>query len=275
MSRAPACAAAVALALAVLLLRGGGPAPAATGSVLVVGDSLVVGTTPYLRRELSGVTVTSDGRVGRPSPEAVGVLRAKLGGQRVVVFDAGVNDDPAQPSRLASDLATVRGLVGGRCLVVATMIRPPYNGVTVDGLNRAVRSFAAATPTARLVDWRAAGLANRRLVNPDGVHPTAAGYALRAQLFARAIESCSSGAPPASGGSPAPGTDTGAVPPPPPRPGRGGRKAPPRTPARPAPRRPPPRLGSQSSVVLDEPISVASRGARLSGELLAPGGSGR
>jgi dienelactone hydrolase len=38
---------------------------------------------------------------------------------------------------------------------------------------------------------------------------------------------------------------------------------------------PAPRLGSQSPVLIDEPVSFQSRGARLSGELVAPAGKGR
>jgi dienelactone hydrolase len=180
-----------------------------------------------------------------------------------------VNDDPAQPSRLSSDLASARSLVHGRCLVVATMSRPPYHGVTVDGLNRAVRSFASGTSTARLVDWRAAALANPGLINADGVHPTPAGYQLRARLFAQAIASCGSSAPPVGPGTQAPGAPPAV--PAAPRPRR--RPAPrPKPPRKPAPPKPPPRLGSQSPVLTDEPVSVQSRGARLSGELIAPAG---
>lgn len=251
-------------------------ASSASASVLVVGDSLVVGTAPYLRSRL-GEAVTYDGRIGRPSPEAVGVLRSKFSGQRVVVFDAGVNDDPAQPSRLSRDLAAARSIAGSRCLVVATMSRPPYRGVSVDGLNRAVRSFASSSPNVQLVDWRGAALANPRLINPDGVHPTAAGYRLRAGLFAAAIRSCGSGGgggggapPPSSGGLPPPGTppprDAG---PPPPQPGK--RTAPPRRPRKPPPPKdaPPPRL--DGSVLLDVPVTFNG----LHGELIAPGGKGR
>jgi dienelactone hydrolase len=250
------------------------PAPAATGPVLDVGDSLSIGTTPYIRREL-GVPVTNDGRVGRPSSEAVGVLRGLLGSQRVVVFDAGVNDDPGQPSRLASDLASVRSIVGGRCLVVATLSRPPFRGVTVDGLNRAVRQFAAGASNVRLVDWRSAALANPGLMNSDGVHPTPSGYALRGRLFAHAIESCATGAPPVGPGVQSPAAPAVPSPPRARRPKRPHRPkpAPPRRPA-PAPK-PPPELGSQSGILTDEPVSIASRGARLSGELIAPAGGSR
>ena len=62
--------------------RGGGvvlpPAAGAADSVLVVGDSLEVGTGPHLRRELPGVSVTADARIGRPSGEGVQVLGDRL-----------------------------------------------------------------------------------------------------------------------------------------------------------------------------------------------------
>jgi dienelactone hydrolase len=252
------------LACAACLLFAGN----ASAAVLVVGDSLVLGTSPYLKQELSE-PVTSDGRTGRPSTEAVSVLRSKFSGQRVVVFDAGVNDDPAQPSRLSNDLTAAGSIVGDHCLVVATMSRPPYRGVSVDGLNRAVRSFASSASNVQLVDWRGAALSNPRLINPDGVHPTAAGYRLRAQLFEQAIGACGTaggggGAPPSSGGLPPPGT-------PPPAGRRPREELPPAPKPKPRKKTPPPELGSESPVLLDVP--VAFRG--LHGELIAPGGKGR
>jgi dienelactone hydrolase len=244
-------------------------ADAASASVLVVGDSLVVGTAPYLRQQLSE-SVVADGRIGRPSPEAVSVLRSRFSGQGTVIFDAGVNDDPAQPSRLSTDLGAARSITGDRCLVVATMSRPPYRGVSIDGLNRAVRSFVASSSNVELVDWRAAAVANPRLINSDGVHPTSAGYRLRATLFLRAIAACgTAGGPPSSGGLPPAGTPPPAnLKPPPSRP----RKRPSRPRRRPPrPAAPAPQLGDQSPVLLDLPVKFSG----LSGELIAPAGSGR
>src|SRR5437764_6059498 len=84
-------------------------AAARVGGVLVVGDSLEVGTGPYLRRELAGIPLTIDARTSRPSPEGVRVLRARLRpGDQIVVFDMGTNDDPSNPGQLASDLAAAR-----------------------------------------------------------------------------------------------------------------------------------------------------------------------
>ncbi len=188
----------------------------------MVGDSLEVGTSPYLRGLLQGTPLTVDAQTSRPSSTGVEILRSKLqSSDEVVVFDLGTNDDPAQPQALASDLASVRSIAGNRCVVVATLNRPPYNGVSIDGLNQAVRNFAAGSQPAQLVDWHAAALANPGLLGSDGVHATASGYATRAQLIAQGIQSCLSGAGP-SAAAPAPGAGAAQPSPPvkrPPRPG--------------------------------------------------------
>jgi hypothetical protein len=204
------------LAIAALVC-GLAPAPQAaakSGGVLVVGDSLEVGTGPYLRRELAGVPLTVDARTSRPSPEGLRVLRARLRpGDQIVVFDLGTNDDPSNPRQLASDLSAARQLVGNRCLVVATVNRPPYAGVSVAGLNRVIQAFVDQTRGAQLVDWRAAVAAQPSLVGRDGVHPNPGGYAVRARLVAQGIQAClESGALRA----PRPGKARGASPPRPP-----------------------------------------------------------
>jgi lysophospholipase L1-like esterase len=172
-----------------------GAAHGAGGGVLVVGDSLEVGTSPYLKGLLHGIPLTVDAQTSRPSSTGVQIVGARLvPSDRVIVFDLGTNDDPAQPQALASDLAAVRSLAGDRCIVVATLNRPPYNGVSIDGLNQVVRSFSASSQPAQLVDWHGAALSDPSLIGPDGVHATGSGYAQRAQLVAQGILSCFSGA---------------------------------------------------------------------------------
>jgi hypothetical protein len=135
--------------------------------------------------------VHGDSRIGRPSPEGLRVLQQAIGpADRIVVFDLGSNDDIAQPRVLASDLAGARRATGDRCLIVATLNRPPYNGVPIDGLNQAVLAFASAEPNVQLVDWNAIAQSEPGVLGPDGVHPTPQGYALRAQLFAQAVAAC-------------------------------------------------------------------------------------
>jgi hypothetical protein len=172
---------------------------AANASVAYVGDSLGVGTVPYLRSELPGVTIDDDSEIGRPSSVGLPILKSKMSANPdVVVFDLGTNDDPANPDALASDLAAARQIAGSRCMVMATLNRPPLNGVSVDGLNRAVTSFASADGNVALVDWHGHVQANPSLLISDGVHPTPTGYALRSKLFAAAIRSCGVGNPSAA-----------------------------------------------------------------------------
>ena len=186
----------VALAGAVLALGVPAPVAAAAQRVLYVGDSLGVGTTPGLARELGrSAIVQGNSRVGRPSPEGLQVLEQLFSpSDDVVVFDLGTNDDPANPGLLASDLAAARRVAVGACMVVATMNRPPLNGYSVAGLNRAAEQFAARAPNVQLVDWHGYAQSDPSLLGPDHVHPTPQGYADRAQLFAQAVSSCAAGA---------------------------------------------------------------------------------
>lgn len=201
------CAATVAL--------GPGVADAAAEDVLVVGDSLEVGTGPHLKRELADRQVEVHARTGRPSPEGLAVLRARLRpGHRVVVFDVGTNDDPSRPQVLRASLSGALSLAGDRCLVISTVRRPPLNGVPVDGLNAEIERLRAE-PNVVVADWR--GLTEERptLMAPDGVHATPDGYVQRAALIANAVKLCG---------------DLEKIKPPP-------RRAPPKQPTRPTPPR--------------------------------------
>jgi GDSL-like lipase/acylhydrolase family protein len=182
------------------------PAPTAEGrseNVYVVGDSLEVGTGPYLSRLLPGLTVRVDADESRSSSAGEPVISERLrGSDDIVVFDLGTNDDPSRTNSLAANLAAVSDLVGNSCLVVATIHRPPAGGVSYDGLNQVIRGFAQQRQNTRLVDWGSFAAAHPDLLYSDGVHPTAAGYQFRARLIAEGIESClvaaASAAPPAT-----------------------------------------------------------------------------
>lgn len=164
---------------------------AAAASVVVVGDSLGVGTEGPLRAALGGVAVDADSLNGRPSAAGLPVLAGMLGPEHeTVVFDLGTNDGNAAVATTATSLAAAHQAAGGRCLVVATLNRPPMNGVPIDGQNAMIRRFAAATPNVALVDWNDVAESTPGVLQPDGVHATAGGYALRGLLFADAIATC-------------------------------------------------------------------------------------
>ena len=73
----------------------------AGGSALVVGDSLEVGSGPYLRGALAGVALELDAKRSRSSTAGLGVLASKRGPEHeVVVFPLGTNDLSAGDVRI-------------------------------------------------------------------------------------------------------------------------------------------------------------------------------
>jgi hypothetical protein len=162
--------------------------------VLVVGDSLAVGGRPTLEKIEPDVMI--DAEVGRPSSAGVSVLRGDFAGQDVVVFDLGTNDDPTQTGALVADLQAARGIVGDRCLVVATINRPPANGTSYEATNGAIESFALRDGNTQVVPWLLATQLHPEVVYEDGVHVTPYGYEFRAHLFATAISECPGGSAP-------------------------------------------------------------------------------
>jgi lysophospholipase L1-like esterase len=195
------------LAGAAAVLLSGAPAAAqnAGGSVLVIGDSLQVGTGPYLEQQLGAMPVELDSRESRGSGEGLEALRARLRPDHtVVVFDMGTNDDPSNPDALYGNLQAARAATGDRCLVVATLLRPPYNGITYDELNAALERFALDTPGVQLVDWYGVATSTPGILYDDGVHARPEGYALRGRLIADAVRSCDGGGGGGASGIPAP-----------------------------------------------------------------------
>jgi lysophospholipase L1-like esterase len=170
-------------------------APAAAfqdgAGVLVIGDSLEVGSGPYLRGLLPGVVV--DAERGRTSSQGVRVLASRLDPSvEVIVFPLGTNDGPSNAGGLAANLAAVRQLAGDRCVVVATLSRPAVGGVSVAGLNGVVEQFAGRS-AAQVADWRTVVRSIPSLLVRDRVHATGEGYSVRATLLAEAVQGCLAG----------------------------------------------------------------------------------
>lgn len=167
------------------------PAAGASGGALVVGDSLEVLTSPYLKRYLPGVPLTINAEGGYNSYQIFDLFEESYEpSQSVIVFDAGTNDNPAYPEILAGNLRAVTERIGDRCMVV-----PTIHGLTVDGIgntgkNRVVESFAASRPGTQVPDWAGAVATHPELMQADDLHPIPAGADYRAQLIARGIRGC-------------------------------------------------------------------------------------
>jgi hypothetical protein len=186
----PRIAQALAALAALALLLAPARAAAAPG-VLVVGDSLEELTSPYLPHYLPGVRLTVNAVGGSNSFQIYDLFRESYESrQRVIVFDAGTNDNPAYPQILEENLGKVATTVGDRCLVVPTIHGFTVNGIDNTGKNRVVRAFAAARPGTQVPDWAGAVAADPGILQSDGLHPIPQGAELRARLIARGVEGC-------------------------------------------------------------------------------------
>lgn len=155
-----------------------------SGEVLVIGDSLTVGTRPYLKQRL-GEDTTVDGVMSRSSSDGLAVLEERLDREHgVVAFDLGTND--ASVGKVAENLRAARRTAGSRCLVVSTLNRPERAAT----FNAEIRDFAGSAPNVELFDWRKQTSERPRLLADDGVHATAEGYRRRAAGLIEAIERC-------------------------------------------------------------------------------------
>jgi lysophospholipase L1-like esterase len=162
---------------------------AAPRTVLDLGDSLSVGTDPYLRARLRGYRIERLYDVGLHAYDAAAIVaRARASLPHVLVVSAGTNDDPRIVSTFIRAIAAVVRAAGpDRCVVWSTISRPPAAGATYDGLNRALERADKRYDSLVLVDW--AGMVSRhpRWLARDGVHVSVAGYRARATAIASAV----------------------------------------------------------------------------------------
>lgn len=191
---------AIAVLAATAALAGSASTPAGAGAddatraraLLDLGDSLSVGAAPFLRSRLPGYRVERRHDVGLHAYDAAAlVARRRAALPAVVVVSAGTNDDPGAVSRFARTVRETVAVAGrSRCVIWATVVRPPYAGVSYTGYNRALRSIARTHPTLHVLDWSAIAHAHRGWFGSDGVHPSMTGYRARAMATARLIRRC-------------------------------------------------------------------------------------
>ncbi len=194
MVRASGCCALVAL---LALLAGYAPAArAADSDVLVVGDSLAVGTEPYLTQLLTDRTLISDVKNGITTPEGMRLLRMSLRtvSPTTVVFSLGSNDG-ANATRFADRLRRTMALLPlNTCVVWSTIIRPPRKGA-YRGLNRVLHNLKKKDPRLVVVDWEHA-VTGGAVSLPDGLHADPDGYRYRGEMIANAVHAgCAARAP--------------------------------------------------------------------------------
>src|SRR3712207_4709085 len=147
---------AVLVALAAALLIQPLPASAAKGrSLLVVGDSLAVGTKPYIRRYLRGWRVEQRVEISTQAGEGAGIMRGYGRGlPRTIFVNLGTNGSPGAVGYFVSALRRVMRVAGPhRCVVWSTIKRPPVGGTSYSRLNRVLVEEAKRRPRLILFPW--------------------------------------------------------------------------------------------------------------------------
>jgi lysophospholipase L1-like esterase len=159
--------------------------PLTDRQVFVEGDSLTVGVAEFLPPLLTeaGWTVIVDAQVGRATATGVSILSqraSEIGGTLVVAL--GTNDDP-DPSAFAAKIDQVMIIAAGRRVIWVTVARTGW-----DGLDRALIAAQYRWSNLHVIDWRPVIASYPSLEAGDGIHLTTAGYQLRAEFIAGAIE---------------------------------------------------------------------------------------
>jgi lysophospholipase L1-like esterase len=156
--------------------------------LLVLGDSLAVGTMPYLDQMVpSDVNNTWDAVDGRTTPQGIDSLRFDLRevAPEIVAVSLGSNDGP-DPARFTRRIrALLRDLGPHTCVAWFSIVRPLRKG-RYGAMNRALRSEARRDPRLVVINWDHA--VHRGTVKlRDGLHATPAGYRYRSSKIVQAV----------------------------------------------------------------------------------------
>jgi lysophospholipase L1-like esterase len=174
-------------ALLVVLAAAAPQARADAADVLVIGDSLAVGTQPYLAPMLADRNVINGIRNGITTPQGMKLLRMSLRtvSPKTVVVSLGTNDG-GDPRRFADRLRrTLSYLPLDTCVIWPTIIRPRRKG-PYRPLNRVLHNHKKLDPRLVVVDWEHA-VTGGSVFLPDGLHADPEGYRYRSAMIANAV----------------------------------------------------------------------------------------
>jgi lysophospholipase L1-like esterase len=175
-----------------LLLAAPASAEALSRRLIVNGDSLAVGTKPYLPKALRGWQVTQSTSVSRHASEGADILRSYGRAlPRVIHVSLGTNDDPNQVSVFRAAIREVMDVAGARrCVVWTNIVRPPVAGASYAGYNRALAAESRPRDNLRVVNWARMVHTHPEWLSSDRVHVNAEGYQARAKAIAQSVRRC-------------------------------------------------------------------------------------
>lgn len=172
-------------------VQGGG---AGSGRMVMIGDSLAEGLASVLPGSLRGWKISVNAEVGRHLAEGMRILRqTTIPSGSVLAMSLYTNDDPWRTAELEAAVRETVARAGTTgCAVWATIAAPPVDGLSYRKANSVLNALASRIDRLRIVPWAEAMAANPSMLGRDGVHPSPAGYSLRAQMYAQAARDCAS-----------------------------------------------------------------------------------
>ena len=161
-------------------------------SLLVVGDSLTVGTRPYLHRHLRRWRIHQEVGISTQVTQGPGIMR-RYGRHlpRVIFVNLGTNGDPRATGTFEGAIRRVMHIAGKhRCVVWSSIVRPPVAGASYARLNRVLAHQARKRKNLMLFRWVRMARAHPYWFGSDHVHVTATAYRIRAKAMAKQIRKC-------------------------------------------------------------------------------------
>lgn len=162
------------------------PEPLTGDRVTAIGDSLMVGATPFMEELLPGISI--DGRVGRPMPEGMGILDDLLA-------QGAVGD------YVVLGLATNAGVTVSQFDEIINKIGPDRTLVVVNawgdrswipgGNDEITEADAKYGDQLVVADWYNLILEHQDYIGPDGIHANEVGKQAYANLVMDALDTAS------------------------------------------------------------------------------------
>jgi len=154
--------------------------------LLMVGDSITVGTKDSTNGQLTpqGWTADIDGQVGRTTDQGLQVIRAKRGSMEHFIVELGYNDAGDPTTYRDRLVAILNELHDAKQIWLVNLTESRSYYVTA---NQMIAIAPLYFPNVKVIDWASVAKAHPEAIGPDGVHMTATGYQMLATTIANAL----------------------------------------------------------------------------------------
>jgi lysophospholipase L1-like esterase len=153
-------------------------------TALMLGDSILDGSSTQLAEALRGWSLSIDGLVGRSSSGGISIVEGALSTPDVALIELGTNDHDPAIFRANADRILGAPAVAEADLIIWVTAHNPE--AATPGVNREIVSATALLPNATVADWDRA--APPDALNGDGVHLAPGNEGVFAEFLAPVLE---------------------------------------------------------------------------------------